>query len=402
MSLQFRTDTGKWRVRFKRTGPDGKQEDIRITLENVTSERAARKVERALMAAIKYKDYRYLDDESRRVCIQLFNNRGWTLPPALVTSVGHQGSAEELTLLKAIDYCTSDPEVLTLSDSSRYEQCFAHILAYWGPDFPVSYLKVRQIKEYMLDRKKQGAANATINRERSVLSKMFKVLMQADLIDRNPVRETAPADEREGQRDVYLSFNDFSKIVAECPAWTRPILRCLYFTGMRRKEVLDLTWEQVNLKTRLIVLGSGQTKERRSKRVPIHRLLVRIFEEVGKLRSLVYSNVFLNDAGRPPHEDSLTRAWRNAVKSLGFTARPTIHDLRHCWQTNAMRSGVHPLIADAVVGHGDRKKTVQSLYLSISDADLLNAIDRMRFDKGETEIFVKISSSKAEGGPSGA
>ena len=63
------------------------------------------------MAAIKYKDYRHLDDESRRVCIQLFQNRGWTLPPALVTSAGHRGSAEEFTLIKAIDYCLSDPEV---------------------------------------------------------------------------------------------------------------------------------------------------------------------------------------------------------------------------------------------------------------------------------------------------
>jgi hypothetical protein len=61
-----------------------------------------------------------------------------------------------------------------------------------------------------------------------------------------------------------------------------------------------------------------------------------------------------------------------------------------------MRSGVHPLIADAIVGHGDRKKTVQSLYLSISDADLLNAIDRMKFDKGETEIFVKAQGSKGK------
>ncbi len=64
-----------------------------------------------------------------------------------------------------------------------------------------------------------------------------------------------------------------------------------------------------------------------------------------------------------------------------------------------MRSGVHPSIADAIVGHGDRKKTVRSLYLSISDADLLNAIDRMTFDKGDTEIFVKNSGSKSEGGP---
>ena len=67
-----------------------------------------------------------------------------------------------------------------------------------------------------------------------------------------------------------------------------------------------------------------------------------------------------------------------------------------------MRSGVHPLIADAILGHGDRKKTVQSLCLSISDADLLSAIDRMKFDKGETEIFAKISGSKGEGRPWGA
>ncbi len=40
-------------------------------------------------------------------------------------------------------------------------------------------------------------------------------------------------------------------------------------------------------------------------------------------------------------------------------------------------------------------KVHQSLYLSISDANLLSAIDRMKFDKGDTEIFVKISSSNA-------
>ncbi|MEW6110832.1 MAG: hypothetical protein AB1664_01775 [Thermodesulfobacteriota bacterium] len=64
-----------------------------------------------------------------------------------------------------------------------------------------------------------------------------------------------------------------------------------------------------------------------------------------------------------------------------------------------MRSGIHPLIADAIVGHGDRKKTVQSLYLSISDADLLYAIDRMKFDVGETGIFAKNRTSKVKGGP---
>lgn len=64
-----------------------------------------------------------------------------------------------------------------------------------------------------------------------------------------------------------------------------------------------------------------------------------------------------------------------------------IHDLRHCWKTNAMRSGLQPLIADAIVGHGDRRKDVKSLYIAISDEDLVREIDRLTFDHGKTEIW---------------
>lgn len=53
-----------------------------------------------------------------------------------------------------------------------------------------------------------------------------------------------------------------------------------------------------------------------------------------------------------------------------------------------MRSRVHQGVADIIIGHGNRKKDIQSLYLSVSDADLLEAIDKMGFDHGETEIWV--------------
>jgi|GEM_PF-626394 len=55
---------------------------------------------------------------------------------------------------------------------------------------------------------------------------------------------------------------------------------------------------------------------------------------------------------------------------------------------HAMRSGVHPVTADMIVGHGNRKKDVQSLYLTVSDGDLVTAIDRMKYDSGDTEIWV--------------
>jgi hypothetical protein len=52
-----------------------------------------------------------------------------------------------------------------------------------------------------------------------------------------------------------------------------------------------------------------------------------------------------------------------------------------------MRSGLHPLIADAIVGHADRKEDVKCLYLTISDEDLVREIDLLTLDHGETDIL---------------
>jgi integrase len=287
------------------------------------------------------------------VCIDIYRDYGWTLPPALINAVGNHGSAEELSLIRAIEYTMSDPEVHSVKDPSRYEQSFAHVLAYWGPEFSISELKARQLKEYMFKRKKQGAAGSTVNKERQALSKMFKVLKQADLVDRNPVEDTAPADEKEGQRDVYISCKDFIKIVDRRLERAQPIFETLYLTGMRRGEALGLTWDKVNLETRIIAVGLGDTKERRGKRIPIHNILVQILQAVKQIRSSSTNDrVFLNPDGSISHEDSLTRCWRTVVKAIGFDPKPTVHDLRRCWFTNAVRSKVYPYIADDEIRQG--------------------------------------------------
>ena len=283
----------------------------------------------------------------------------------------------------------NDPEVRGTLNAERLEQSFAHVLAHWGTDFPVRLIKIRQVKEYMLRRSRKGAAASTINKERNALSKMFKILLENELVKRNPVRETSPADERYEQREVHISFNDFNALMGHVPTWARVIFQMLYFTGMRRGEALGLTWRQVNLKKRIITLGATDTKERRPKRVPIHRVLVPMLQKIGKLRSLHDRRVFLTSRCKPPHEDSLRKPWRTAVDAIGFSPRLRIHDLRHCWKTNAMRSGMNLLIADMIVGHGDRRKDVRAVYLTVSDNDLVREINKMKFDIGETEIWLK-------------
>ena len=58
-------------------------------------------------------------------------------------------------------------------------------------------------------------------------------------------------------------------------------------------------------------------------------------------------------------------------------------DLRHTWKTNAQRSGMHPAIADAIVGHRSAL-AVEDRYIRVSDEDLFKAVDSMSFDHGVT------------------
>jgi hypothetical protein len=66
------------------------------------------------------------------------------------------------------------------------------------------------------------------------------------------------------------------------------------------------------------------------------------------------------------------------VKYVGMNPRPTVHDLRHSWKTNAMRRPRHPAIADAIVSHGNKNKDVKNLDIS-SETNLLDAIDLMKW-----------------------
>src|SRR5271157_3476876 len=240
---------------------------------------------------------------------------------------------------------------------------------------------------YQVERSNAGASPSTVNWEKGTLSKIFQVLIDLRLVETNPVRLVKNLSQKSEERQVYISFQDVQRVIELSPAWLKPIVQTAYFTGMRRGEILGLSAKQVKLSLRLILLGPENTKEGHWKRVPIHRDLVPILEAVLKVRTLATDKVFLVD-GKSPHKDTIKHAWRRAVKDLNLDSRPRLHDLRHTWRANARRSGVDPAVAESIMGHWFRGRSVNERYGRISDSELIQAIDSMAYDNGETEILV--------------
>jgi integrase len=329
----------------------------------------------------------------------MFANQGWEIPSGLASD---SRPKEELTFWKACELFLKYPDVRKHPSRWRHEISLSHIVDKLGKDRPLKSLWVPDLRAYQAERINEGAAPGTINRELSTLSRLFGVMVELQLTETNPVRLVKRLSMRSGERQVYLSPHTVKAIAPRCPAWFRPILWAGYYTGMRRGEILGLTRKQANLSKRIISLGPDDTKEGHWKRVPIHSELAPILAEVLNGPALISGKVFPlrdGDGVRELGLETFKNPWERACKALGLDKPwPRFHDLRHTWRTNARRSGVDPQIAESIMGHWFKGRSVNDRYGRISDQELLDAIDRMTFDHGETEIFVARGRDVADRG----
>lgn len=363
-----------------------KDKKIGVRLDT-KSKAEAKGIETMLIRACRTGDYTGLDPVSREVYVRMFANQGWELPQGLGGRVVTAPTAE-LVLWKACELFLTYPTIKDCKAKQRYIYSLQHFVEKWGKEQVVKDLWVPALRLYQNERQKEGAAPTTINWELATLSKMFGVLQEMQLVEANPCRLLKQLSAKSSERDVYLSFQDVQGIVEHVPLWTRPVILMAYYAGMRRGEILGLTWKQVDLAGRMIRLGAEDTKEGRKKRVPLREEVIAVLEDCRRVRNLQTDRVFLIN-GRPPSSESTKNPWRKACKAIGLTdPRPRLHDLRHSWRTNAARSGMDPEIAELVLGHWFRGKTVTERYRRINDEEMIRAVDAMTFDHGNTEIFV--------------
>ena len=287
----------------------------------------------------------------------------------------------ELTLWRAAEIFLNRPEIKHCNEIKHYQWCLAHLIKYFGKQKALEEIWIGDIRAYVAHRQAEGAYPSTINREKGTLSKIFQTLEEARIVEANPCRLVKNLSQKIEERQAYIAYRDVLAIMERCPAWYRPIVWTGYLTGMRKGEILQLRWQAVDLKKRMIFLRPVDTKEGRFKRIPLHRDLMPTFEELraSKVRPLHCDDVFLVN-GKPLGKDSAKRPWDRALHSLSLSPAPRFNDLRHTWRANARRSKIDPTIAEAIMGHYMKGRSVNDRYGYISDEELVAAIDQLKYD----------------------
>jgi integrase len=189
------------------------------------------------------------------------------------------------------------------------------------------------------------------NRLRSSLSAFFAWAIQEGLAETNPVAGTGKADEG-NSRDRVLSADELRKLWQGLgDGHFADIVRLLLLTGQRRTEIGRLTWAEVDLTRKMIVLAPERTKNSRSHEVPLSAQALAILARQDQRGEFVFSKFMNWFAGKAALDQRIDIAqWR-------------LHDLRRTCATNLAELGVQPHHIEAVLNHqSGHKASVAGIY----------------------------------------
>ncbi len=123
----------------------------------------------------------------------------------------------------------------------------------------------------------------------------------------------------------WITKEQAERLLQELPDHQREVVMFALSTGLRQGNILGLTWDQVHLDRRIVMIEHGDTKNGNALGVPLNDIAMAVIaRQIGKHETHVFTY-----CGRPLGSAN-TKTWRNALARCGIT-NFRWHDLRHTW-----------------------------------------------------------------------
>lgn len=198
----------------------------------------------------------------------------------------------------------------------------------------------------------------------------------------NPSRDVQRGEETKG-RVRWLDDDERVALLEACKqsGWNGlyPLVLLALATGARQGELLNLTWDRVDLKEGTAYLETTKSGERRT--LPIRGPALAELRSFAKVRRLDSDFVFPSVDGRKPF--SFRPYWNQALEDSGIKDF-RFHDLRHTAASYLAMNGATLLEIADVLGH----KTLEMVkrYAHLADSHKASVLERMN-----TAVFGEVS-----------
>lgn len=248
-----------------------------------------------------------------------------------------------------------------VTDKSRIEK---HMLPFFG-DTPLKKIAAQSVDAYKTKRAHEGAAPKTLNNELLNLSHMMKMAVRWRYIDRNVVSSV------EKMRVIinpprFLNQSEIQRLgEAAVGSHIYSLVLTALHTGMRKSELLNLTWEDIDFDMRMITVKSKDdwhTKNYKARLFQLTPVLYDVLKEHEADQPLLRNKYVFTFRGKAIRQD-IRRSWRRVVCKAGLQGI-TLHTLRHTFASQLVMAGVSLRDVQELMGHQNFETTLRYAHLS--------------------------------------
>jgi len=267
----------------------------------------------------------------------------------------------------------------------------AHVLQHLGPKRAQTLTEAdvdayRNVRLSEVSRKGGAPAPASLDREVELLKRMLNYAVRCGKLPTNPIAKAKLLNQPNVRR-VVLKEEQFLKLLAVASQDLKPILVIAYETGMRKQEVLNLRWSQVDLKEGCLALAPQDTKTDEGRVIYLTQRARQALQDMPRLLRCDY--VFANPRTGTKWIE-IRDKFAAACKAAGFSG-VWFHDLRRSFVTNTRRIGVPESVVMRMSGH--KTRAVFDRYNVVEAEDSREAVRRIEAGQKLRQESVKVGKN---------
>ena len=238
------------------------------------------------------------------------------------------------------------------------------LLPAFGSELPARRLSAEVIAQY--ERRRAGEVSAfTVANELTVLRHMLRLGKRWGYLEQTPDVEMPKKPEG---RLRYLEEGEITKLLEACATSRNPYLGAIVSlavnTGMRKGEILGLTWSRIDLSADYGLSARVtlyKTKSGKPRGVPLNADAVAALQAVETKPERREGGTFKRSDGG--EWGQIRTAFTSALERAGIKAF-RFHDLRHTFASHYMMRGGSLYDLKEILGHADIKMTLRYAHHS--------------------------------------
>lgn len=245
---------------------------------------------------------------------------------------------------------------------SCYTQRAGHVLRILG-ETPLSTLHLDAVQSYIDQRLAEGAARETLRKEICVLRRALDLAHKRGILATPPGSLLPRFRTKYVPKKVWLTPQDFERLLASLPAARQTWLLAAVYTGARLSELVAMAWPDVDFVAGLVHLRGTKT-ERSDRIIPLHpRLAARLASE-RRIRGPVLAS------------------WGSVRRDLALACRKagvpvvTPNDLRRTFASWLVQAGETSYVVAQLLGHSS-STMVERVYGRLAHHTMIAALSKL-------------------------